>query len=804
MIHAGSVGGCASCHDTNFVWMGMDKYPITASAPYKGFQTRPQLAASGTYFVKDPAHPVIGECSNCHGSQSDFNVSVPPANHIPIGGTACSDCHKNVDYTVMPSLTDIHAPASSAVCADCHSATNAAKYNAMASMRPAIVAPPAKHIAMGILGCDACHVGPGSSMPALPVVDGARFSGSLFSHTGISGNCDSCHGASVTATTFAGVFPKTIGSLSPAHLPLPGVSTCETCHTNSIPTGLVPAPGMKTFAGAQYSHSGITSGCDTCHGPGIGNNSFYGVTQIVVMPPSSTPGANSHLPTSTACESCHAGSTPSGLVPGVATRTAPGSLFQTPVPTAAMIHNGVVGNCSSCHDSNFVWMGMSQYPITQAAPYKGFQTRPLSVASTFNVADAAHPLQGDCSNCHVGFGEFGAPSMPANHIPTVAACATCHKSTNFAVMPSVADIHANVAPTNCAQCHSEANAALYNSMPSMSPQIVAPPPDHIPQGTLGCEGCHVGTGSSIAALPVANGARFSGSLFNHQGSTAVCNTCHGSLVTAGTFTGVTPKSIASLTPSHVPVSNNLACDVCHVNSVPTGLVPAAGMKTFAGGQFSHTGISTGCDTCHGPNITNSSFFGISKIVVMPPSAVPGSGSHLPTSTACESCHLGSLPTTLVPASATQTAPGSQFKLPAPTAAMIHAGVTGACASCHETNDVWMGVDQYPITAAAPFKGFQTRPQTVAGTYFVKDTTHPASVNVPTATSVLAPLPRRPCRRSTFPMRPEQPVPPAMAISPPCRRFPRSTPTRNQPAPTAPSATARPTPPPTARTPSGRS
>jgi hypothetical protein len=723
MIHAGVGGNCASCHDSNYVWMGVSKYPITTAAPFKGFQTRPQLVA-GTYNVVDASHP-MGECFNCHGSFTDFTKPSMPSVHIPVAASAvCSACHG--DFSTLPTVTKIHAnaPSTGTNCAQCHSAANAANYSK--NMTVKIVGPAGNHIPMGALGCENCHVGPGSSFTTTPVQDGARFSSSLFSHSGISTGCVNCHGASVSNTSFDGIWPKTIASLSPVHVPVSATAACETCHTGSVPSGLVPAAGMTTFAGARFSHSGITSGCDTCHGPGINGSSFFGVTPVV-MPPSSVAGASSHLPTSTQCESCHAGSTPSALVPAVAPKAAPGSGFQRPAPTAAQIHAGVSSGCSGCHEGNMVWMGMGQYPITLSAPFKGFQTRPQAAAGTFRVADAAHTQSGDCSDCHGSFSDFTSPSKPANHIPTSAACAGCHKAASYAVMPAVSDIHANTqsTATNCAQCHSDANAAVYNTLASMVPPIVSPPGDHIAMGSLGCEGCHVGTGSSIAATPVPTGARFSASLFNHAGITTSCGSCHGMLVGAGTFFGVTPKSLGSLTPAHVPVANSTPCDTCHVGSMPSGLVPNAGMSTFAGAKFSHSGIGSGCATCHGPTINSASFYGVSQIVVMPPSSAPGAGSHLPTSTTCENCHAGSTPSALVPGVATKSAPGSGFKLPAPTAGMVHAGVSGSCASCHETPNVWMGVDQYPITKSAPFKGFQTRPQAVAGSYFVADAPHPA-------------------------------------------------------------------------------
>ena len=53
---------------------------------------------------------------------------------------------------------------------------------------------------------------------------------------------------------------------------------------------------------------------------------------------------------------------------------------------------------------------------------------------------------------------------PANHIPYAAAaqCSACHTSTDYSVMPTIANIHANLQSnsTNCAQCH---NTTAYNT-----------------------------------------------------------------------------------------------------------------------------------------------------------------------------------------------------------------------------------------------------------------------------------------------------------------------------------------------------
>ena len=865
-IHTGVTGGCASCHEATYVWMGMTAYPIaptvlTNGAQYTGFQTRPRTAG-GTFNIADAAHPTAGDCSQCHSSTAFFSAQDKPTNHIPTSATAtCNACHTSTDFSVMPTLANIHAnaPSTTGNCAQCHG--SAAASFAIPSANFSVVGLPSNHMPTTV-SCEACHVGAGSSIAATPVPNGAKFSGSLMSHTGITSNCVACHGPTITGSSFVGVakivvMPATAPVGAGSHIP--SNTTCETCHVGSTPTGMVaatatantpgsafatPVPttaqihtgitsncsachetgsvwmgmsvypispstlvangqytGFQTrpvanastysvadashpasgdcsqchsgtsvftgqgkpanhiptsstatcaachtsadysvsptltaihanapstsnncaqchaanvvagfaipsanfaivgppsthvptsaacelchvgsgssiaatpvvngakFSGSRMSHSGITNNCVQCHGPNITGTTFAGIGKIIVMPPTTPVGATSHIPSSTICETCHLGTTPTGLVPGVATANVPGSLFATPAPTTAQIHTGITGGCSSCHDTNAVWMGMTAYPIsptvlTSGAQYTGFQTRPKAAGGTYNIADAAHPTTGDCSQCHSGTAYFSATDKPANHIPTSAAatCNACHTTTNYATMPTLTAIHANApsTTTNCAQCHG-ANVAPGFAIPAANFSIVAPPTNHVPTGAA-CELCHVGAGSSIAATPVVDGAKFSGS------------------------------------------------------------------------RMSHSGITSNCVSCHGPSITGSSFAGITKIVVMPPTSPVGATSHIPSSSTCETCHLGSAPPGLIAANATATAPGSAFATPVPTTAQIHTGITSACSSCHEANYVWMAMSRYPIspttvTSNAQYTGFQTRPVAAASTYSVADSAHPTA------------------------------------------------------------------------------
>ena len=467
-IHSGIISNCASCHEGNNVWADMGKYPLAPAAltgvptsPYKGFQTRP-LAAASNFSIADAAHPKSGDCSQCHASTDYFDGVVKPANHIPYAAPAtCSSCHKSADFSVWPSLTDIHAnaPSTTSNCIQCHGST-AASFAIPAANNFAVVGIPARHISSNAnAACETCHVGANSSIKTLPVVNGAKFSGSAMSHAGL--------------TT-----------------------------------------------------------CVSCHGPGTGG--FTGVSQLVVMPPTSPASASTHIPSATSCEGCHAA--PAGLVALPTALPALGATgFLAPIPATGQIHAGVTSGCAACHENGSVWLDMAKYPIAPAAltgnaasQYTGMQLRPRAAASTFSVADAAHPASGDCVTCHgTNFNYFSGQAEPANHIPTTTnTCSVCHTTAgNYAVWSgNLTTLHANV-PTTCSTCHTDGKGPFAGA-PGFRIVQMSTPGRHIPITNGGipveCSGCH----KSVTT--------FSGTIMRHSaigdsGSSAAgnaCDACH--------------------------------------------------------------------------------------------------------------------------------------------------------------------------------------------------------------------------------------------------------------------------------------
>jgi Cytochrome c7 and related cytochrome c len=683
MNHAG-LTTCNDCHAAGKTFYGITKIILIPSSTPAG---------------NSAAHiPVSGDCASCHQASmpagliaanatraapgSLFQLPAPTTAQIHAGiGSNCQSCHEGGyawmsmgQYAINPSVFTSGAqytgfqtrpgPTASAFvvkdaahpsggdCVTCHG-TNTNYFES--------VVKPANHIPYASSAtCANCHKGTDYSvMPAL--IDIHTYAQSKTT------NCAQCHGANAASFAIPSANFQIVG-LPATHIPTG--QSCEVCHVGAgSSVTSTPVPNGAKFAGSRMNHSGITT-CVECHGPTITGSSFVGISKIIVMPSTSPAGAaTAHIPSGTNCEQCHQGSMPSGLIAANATATLPNSGFLKPAPTTTQIHTGVTGNCTSCHESNYAWMSMGQYPLNPAtlqtsatAQYTGFQTRPSASAGTFMIQDAKHPAGGDCVNCHsTNFAYFSAPQKPSNHIPVsgTSSCTNCHKdpSGDFSVMPALVDIHtyAPSTSTNCAQCHGS-SAASY-AIPSINFNVMGLPSNHLPT-TQSCEVCHVGAGSSVAQTPVPNGAKFSGS------------------------------------------------------------------------QMNHAGITT-CVACHGPTVGSTSFVGISKIIVMPATSPVGLSAHMPSGTNCEQCHVGTMPSGLIGANATTNAPGSKFLTPAPTTTQIHTGVTGNCSSCHEGGNVWMSVSQYPISptaynANAQYTGFQTRPSVAGGTYQIADSAHPTS------------------------------------------------------------------------------
>src|SRR5262249_29663832 len=142
--------------------------------------------------------------------------------------------------------------------------------------------------------------------------------------------------------------------------------------------------------------------------------------------------------------------------------------------------------------------------------------------------DANHPKTGDCGQCHDTVSFAGNAVRPANHIPTSAPCAQCHTTPGNYALYSVTGTHQGV--TNCLSCHGPSVATTFANV-----TIVTTPGNHIPIGSLDCNGSGCHTTSNVNAggfrLGTANISAPTLTVAGHAtiaGAVAACQTCHES------------------------------------------------------------------------------------------------------------------------------------------------------------------------------------------------------------------------------------------------------------------------------------
>ena len=226
------------------------------------------------------------------------------------------------------------------------------------------------------------------------------------------------------------------------------------------------------------NHSGITTGCATCHASGL---SFANV--VPVAPPAT------HVPIgAAACEAVSLADEvhqlrrhrdepcAGGRRVACATCHATGKTFYgvtVVTPPATHIPVGAAA-CETCHSptkfTNFGGTAMNHAPVSGVA----------------------------CATCHATGKTFYGVTVvtpPATHIPVgAAACESCHAPTQFTNFGGTAMNHAPVAGTLCATCH-ETGKTFYGVTMKTRP-TPAQDPNHPTTGE--CGNCHSSTTSFAA------------------------------------------------------------------------------------------------------------------------------------------------------------------------------------------------------------------------------------------------------------------------------------------------------------------
>ena len=355
--------------------------------------------------------------------------------------------------------------------------------------------------------------------------------------------------------------------------------------------------------------------------------------------------------------------------------------------------------CESCH-INGVFKGT---PNT----CEGCHSR--GGASTAKLKPANHiPTITDCSSCHIAqswlparfshssltqsclacHNGTSATGKPSTHIITTASCDVCHRTTAW--FPAAGFDHVNLGGKTCVQCHNGSTAT-------------GKPAKHIPTIPLNraCSDCHLSTSSWLPALfthssppgtcsGCHNGSTATGKPSGHVRTTLGCDSCH--------TTGTTAWLPAIFT--HAPTDTD--CKSCHNGTNATGK-PAGHVTTAAQCSVCHTGgtsswaVASGanhigvtsatiCSTCHGVG------------------AIGKPSTHIAITLNCSACHRTTawVPATFSHTGALQACTVCHQSGPATKPSATHWSVTGvACNSCHNTS-AWVPVITYTHNSGTGF------------------------------------------------------------------------------------------------------
>src|SRR6266404_642980 len=573
---------------------------------------------------------ITGNCAQCHGAGTQLSFynndmvvkdSVLPPPHIPYtSGTDCSSCHTSSTYaagtfgpTNMTAAKHAFVPTT---CITCHE-TGSNFF--LGASTPALQTRPADHIASGDAqqktgDCSICHTPASWVSNTMPIghmpnpgnqacatchtaITGTFASYAALTtnmavmHTGITGGCLQCHGA--TQLTFYN------NNLNPKpqvanHIPYLSGADCSSCHVVGASFGPTQMSAAK--------HAFVPTSCDSCHEAGL---SFYmgASTPALQGRPASHLTSGNPQEVSGDCSGCHnttdwtSTAMPGNHMPTPGTKTC--SVCHTAIgsteasyatlASVGVLHTGIAAaNCGQCHGA--------MAPLTW---YKNYTPKDAVLGSPSHIP---YLTGTDCSSCHAAnyvTGGFGPTNMSAaKHAFVPTTCNTCHDTgKNFYLGASTPALQtrppthvsapapgSQMAAGDCSLCH---NTTVWTTPTSL-------PNGHMPiPGTQTCSVCHLGT---LTADPNSYANMASISVL-HTGITTVCAQCHGG-TKALTFynNNDNPKAAPA---THIPSFTNNDCSACHkANYVAGGFGP---MNMT---QATHNNVSgMACKTCHEAGLT---------------------------------------------------------------------------------------------------------------------------------------------------------------------------------------------------------
>jgi hypothetical protein len=654
VLHTGITTGCAQCHG--------GATPLT----FYNNNDNPKAAAS----LSPPHIPSFtnNDCSACHkanyvaGGFGPMNMT--QATHANVSSTACKTCHeKGLSFymgAANPGLQGRpadHTAANMATddCAVCHTTAN---WNS--TVAPAGHMPNPANTA-----CNTCHTG-ATATPA----NYALLAANSVLHTGITGNCIQCHGA--TQLTFYNNNDNPKPQVA-KHIPYLAGTDCGACHKTTTYAAGTFGPMNMT----QAAHAFVTTTCDTCHASAAGSLYMGAASPALQLRPADH--TTGQMLTGD-CSACHTTANwnsttlPSGHMPNPANQacavchTAAPANYTTLAANSVM-HTGITGNCGQCHGAATALTWYNNF----TPKYTGSLT-PKHIPYTSGT---------DCSSCHTSstyaVGTFGPMNMTqAKHAFVPTTCNTCHEaglsfymgSASPALQGRPADhTSANMAkPNDCSGCHTTANWNS-NSMPA----------GHMPNpANTACNTCHTG-----ATATPANYALLAANSVLHTGITGNCIQCHGATQLTFYNNNDNPKPQVA---KHIPYLAGTDCGACHKTT------------TYAAGTFgpmnmtqaAHAFVTTTCGTCHA-SAAGSFYMGAASPALQLRPSDHSSGTMLTGD--CGGCHTTAnwnstaLPSGHMPNPGNQTCNVCHTSAPTnykvfASNAVLHTGITGNCSQCH--------------------------------------------------------------------------------------------------------------------------
>jgi len=555
---------CSVCHSVAIPGVGPSFTPATNFAHLDINDNCESCHSGNANFVavgaldKKPNHiPAVEQCTDCHVDTNSGGFALNtffPAQHDLIT-SGCEGCHVSRFFDTDPQLTNLtktanHLPTNQD-CDICHT---------VAGFTPSIFA----HV--GISGnCASCHdgtydpdgpagpLGPSGLSTDHPDTRGqdcgvchntSNFADAFVDHTSDAVKalrCDSCHNGTEATGTDA--------KQNPPHIEIPndpnGVAQdCSVCHT---------AGGA--FTPAVFDHSGITDNCVSCHNgvdatgtdakqnpPHIEIPVVNGVAQDCSVCHVPTKFANArfeHQGIVDNCTSCHDGFTATGKTTFHVPTNDDCSVCHvtTGFQPATFDHAGIVDNCVSCHDAGFATPKDIDHVDTNQDCGVCHNTGGFTPA-TFDHTGIVN----GCVNCHDGITATGKrDAVPAHIEPTDLDCYFCHTTATFA---DGSWVHDSSTAGQCLDCHDDGGRATPKSSGHLNT-------------TDQCDVCHITDRWAPTSFSHASNSEFTKqSLGNHRRDPG-CNGCHGSTI------GSRPDGIDWL-PSRAPRYAPF-CAACHAN-----------------------------------------------------------------------------------------------------------------------------------------------------------------------------------------------------------------------------------------------